>query len=67
MFYPGVKLQVVTPNEVTWNSAVISWKSTHIAFRSYRLTYQFGEEVKVIMLEVFLPKEYLAIKPISHF
>ncbi|GAA6097830.1 tenascin [Tachysurus ichikawai] len=46
----GVKLQVVTPNEVTWNSAVISWKSTHIAFRSYRLTYQFGEEVKEVIL-----------------
>ncbi|XP_060726540.1 tenascin [Tachysurus vachellii] len=46
----GVKLQVVKPNEVTWNSAVISWKSTHIAFRSYRLTYQFGEEVKEVIL-----------------
>ncbi|KAG7335896.1 hypothetical protein KOW79_000589 [Hemibagrus wyckioides] len=46
----GVKLQVVTPNEVTWNSAVISWKSTHLSFRSYRLTYQFGEEVKEVIL-----------------
>ncbi|KAK3551288.1 hypothetical protein QTP70_013945 [Hemibagrus guttatus] len=46
----GVKLQLVTPNEVTWNSAVISWKSTHLSFRSYRLTYQFGEEFKEVIL-----------------
>ncbi|MCJ8728760.1 hypothetical protein PDJAM_G00008090 [Pangasius djambal] len=46
----GVKLQVVTPSEVTWNSALISWKTTPLSFRSYRLTYQVGEEVKEVIL-----------------
>ncbi|MCI4374606.1 hypothetical protein PGIGA_G00008040 [Pangasianodon gigas] len=46
----GVKLQVVTPSEVTWNSALISWKTTLLSFRSYRLTYQVGEEVKEVIL-----------------
>ncbi|KAF5901103.1 tenascin-like, partial [Clarias magur] len=40
----GIKLQVVTPGEVTWNSALISWKIPHLSFKSYRLTYQGGEE-----------------------
>ncbi|KAM9489097.1 uncharacterized protein tnxba [Clarias gariepinus] len=42
----GIKLQVVTPGEVTWNSALISWKTPHLSFKSYRLTYQGGEEKK---------------------
>ncbi|KAB5586976.1 hypothetical protein PHYPO_G00007660 [Pangasianodon hypophthalmus] len=46
----GVKLQVVTPTEVTWNSALISWKTTLLSFKSYRLTYQVGEEIKEVIL-----------------
>ncbi|KAL6489630.1 hypothetical protein MHYP_G00033710 [Metynnis hypsauchen] len=46
----GVKLQAVTPSEVNFNSAVISWKSPRLAFRSFRLTYQRGEDVKEVTL-----------------
>ncbi|XP_056331708.1 mucin-2 [Danio aesculapii] len=46
----GVKLQVVTPDEVTFHSAVISWKAPRVAFKSYRLTYQLSEEVKELIL-----------------
>ncbi|KAI4881187.1 hypothetical protein NFI96_027253 [Prochilodus magdalenae] len=46
----GVKLQAVTPTELTFNSAVISWRATRLAFRSYRLTYQHGEDVKEVIL-----------------
>ncbi|KAL7886407.1 hypothetical protein AOLI_G00041280 [Acnodon oligacanthus] len=46
----GVKLQAVTPSEVKFNSAVISWKSPRLAFRSFRLTYQRGEDVKEVIL-----------------
>lgn len=45
--FPGVKLQVVTPDEVTFHSAMISWKAPRVAFKSYRLTYQLSKEVKV--------------------
>ncbi|XP_035386378.1 tenascin [Electrophorus electricus] len=40
----------VTPSEVTFNSAVISWKASRLVFRSYRLTYQLGEEIKEVIL-----------------
>ncbi|XP_073728068.1 uncharacterized protein tnxba [Misgurnus anguillicaudatus] len=46
----GVKLQVVTPYEVTFHSAVISWKAPRVVFKSYRLTYQPTEEVKEVIL-----------------
>ncbi|XP_053483372.1 tenascin-R [Ictalurus furcatus] len=46
----GVTFQVVTPSKVTWNSALILWKTTPLTFRSYRLTYQFGEEIKEVIL-----------------
>ncbi|XP_062848633.1 tenascin-N [Trichomycterus rosablanca] len=46
----GVKLQVVKPSNVIWNSAVISWRAPHVAFRSYRLTYQKEEDVKEVIL-----------------
>ncbi|XP_076827470.1 uncharacterized protein tnxba [Brachyhypopomus gauderio] len=46
----GVTLQTVTPSEVTFSSAVISWKAPHLVFRSYRLTYQLGEEIKEVIL-----------------
>ncbi|KAF4103423.1 hypothetical protein G5714_016306 [Onychostoma macrolepis] len=46
----GVKLQVVTTNEVTFHSAVISWRAPRVAFKSYRLTYQLNEEVKEVIL-----------------
>ncbi|XP_050987810.1 tenascin [Labeo rohita] len=46
----GVKLQVVTPDEVTFHSAVISWRAPRVAFKSYRLTYQLSEEVKEVIL-----------------
>lgn len=50
--FSGVKVQVVTPGAVTWNSAMISWKTTHMSFRSYRLTYQFEGEIKVSILKI---------------
>ncbi|XP_016411794.1 tenascin-like [Sinocyclocheilus rhinocerous] len=46
----GVKLQVLTPGEVTFHSAVISWRAPRVAFKSYRLTYQLSEEVKEVIL-----------------
>ncbi|KAF4088335.1 hypothetical protein AMELA_G00081180 [Ameiurus melas] len=46
----GVMVQVVTPSKVTWNSASIIWKTTPLSFRSYRLTYQYGEEIKEVKL-----------------
>uniref|UniRef100_A0A8C1A4D4 Tenascin XBa n=2 Tax=Cyprinus carpio TaxID=7962 RepID=A0A8C1A4D4_CYPCA len=46
----GVKLQVVTPDEVTFHSAVISWRAPRVAFKSYKLTYQLSEEVKEVIL-----------------
>ncbi|XP_059423508.1 mucin-3A isoform X1 [Carassius carassius] len=46
----GVKLQVVTPDEVTFHSAVISWRAPRVAFKSYRLIYQLSEEVKEVIL-----------------
>ncbi|XP_048010139.1 tenascin [Megalobrama amblycephala] len=46
----GLKLQVVTPDEVTFHSAVISWRAPRVAFKSYRLTYQQNEEVKELIL-----------------
>ncbi|XP_073703646.1 uncharacterized protein tnxba [Garra rufa] len=46
----GVKLQVVTPDEVTFHSSVISWRAPRVAFKSYRLTYQLSEEVKEVIL-----------------
>ncbi|XP_042596658.1 mucin-3A-like isoform X2 [Cyprinus carpio] len=46
----SVKLQVLTPDEVTFHSAVISWKAPRVAFKSYRLTYQLSEEVKEVIL-----------------
>ncbi|KAK2903267.1 hypothetical protein Q8A67_007980 [Cirrhinus molitorella] len=46
----GVKLQVVTPEEVTFHSAVISWRAPRVAFRSYRLTYQLSEDIKEVIL-----------------
>ncbi|XP_067305966.1 tenascin-R [Pseudorasbora parva] len=46
----GVKLQVVTPDEVTFHSAVISWRAPRVAFKSYRLTYKLNEEVKELIL-----------------
>ncbi|XP_043117471.1 tenascin [Puntigrus tetrazona] len=46
----GVKLQVVTPDEMTFRSAVISWRAPLVAFKSYRLTYQLSEEVKEVIL-----------------
>ncbi|XP_051575031.1 uncharacterized protein LOC127453059 [Myxocyprinus asiaticus] len=50
----GVKLQVVTPYEVSFHSAVISWKAPHVAFKSYRLTYHFREEVKEVILSPYV-------------
>lgn len=44
----GVKLQVVKPSNITWHSGVISWKAPHVAFKSYRLTYQREEDIKVM-------------------
>ncbi|XP_056618170.1 tenascin [Triplophysa dalaica] len=46
----GVKLQVVTPDDVTFHSAVISWKAPRVVFKSYRVTYQPTEEVKEVIL-----------------
>ncbi|XP_065117360.2 tenascin-X [Paramisgurnus dabryanus] len=46
----GVKLQVVTPYEVTFHSAVIAWKAPSVVFKNYRLTYQPAEEVKEVIL-----------------
>ncbi|XP_016308223.1 uncharacterized protein LOC107662658 [Sinocyclocheilus anshuiensis] len=46
----GVKLQVVTPDEVTFHSALISWRAPRVAFKSYKLTYQLSEEVKEVIL-----------------
>ncbi|XP_051720392.1 tenascin isoform X2 [Ctenopharyngodon idella] len=46
----GVKFQVVTPDEVTFHSAVISWRAPRVTFKSYRLTYQLSEEVKELIL-----------------
>uniref|UniRef100_A0A3B1KJ83 Tenascin XB n=1 Tax=Astyanax mexicanus TaxID=7994 RepID=A0A3B1KJ83_ASTMX len=46
----GVKLQAVIPTEITFSSAVISWKAPHLAFRSYRLTYQHDRNSKEVVL-----------------
>ncbi|XP_051999443.1 mucin-4 [Xyrauchen texanus] len=50
----GVKLQVVTPNELTFHSAVISWKATRVPFKSYRLTYQLRDVVKEVILNPYV-------------
>ncbi|XP_041963772.1 tenascin [Alosa sapidissima] len=47
----GVKVQAVAPSTVTSRSALITWKAPHVAFKTYKLTYQVpGQEAKEVLL-----------------
>ncbi|XP_051577428.1 tenascin isoform X2 [Myxocyprinus asiaticus] len=64
----GVKLQVVTPNELTFHSAVISWKAPRVPFKSYRLTYQLRDEVKEVILNPYVTQfELTGLEAFSNY
>ncbi|KAL2083915.1 hypothetical protein ACEWY4_019433 [Coilia grayii] len=65
----GVKVQAVAPSTVTSRSAVIAWKAPHVAFKTYKLTYQvLGQETKEVLLSpTVIQYELTGLKPGSNY